>query len=95
MDDPRPSSSSAPDPSPLVPGEEGDRWVLVPATDVEGADAPKVFHWEDLQQELARLWSLSAALASVTGRKASLAARLDSALEVLYFWIRILPTSDF
>jgi hypothetical protein len=92
MDDPGPSSPAAPDPSPPVPGEEGDRWVLVPATDVDGADAPKVFHWEDLQQELARLWSLSATLASARVRTASLAARLDSALEVLYSWIRILPT---
>ncbi|GJN07098.1 hypothetical protein PR202_ga24893 [Eleusine coracana subsp. coracana] len=78
MDDPGPSSA-APDHSPA--DEEGDRWVLVPASEIEGADAPKVFHWEDLQQELARLWSLSAALQTARARKADLAARLESGLE--------------
>ncbi|KAL6597427.1 hypothetical protein ACP70R_046867 [Stipagrostis hirtigluma subsp. patula] len=76
MEDPGPPPSAAPDPAP-----EGDRWVLVPAAEVEGADAPRVFHWEDLQQELARLWSLSAALQAARDRKANLAARLESALE--------------
>ncbi|KAK3136031.1 hypothetical protein QOZ80_5BG0427050 [Eleusine coracana subsp. coracana] len=78
MDDPGPPSAADPTPA---DEEEGDRWVLVPAREVQGADAPKVFHWEDLQQELARLWSLSAALQAGRERKADLAARLDSALE--------------
>ncbi|KAL6905704.1 hypothetical protein ACP4OV_003305 [Aristida adscensionis] len=86
---PPPPSAAAPDPDPAPPPGEGegeglgeeDRWVVVPAAEVEGADAPKVFHWEDLQQELARLWSLSAALQAAGDRKALLAARLDSALE--------------
>ncbi|TVU50713.1 hypothetical protein EJB05_02100 [Eragrostis curvula] len=78
MDDPGPSSAAT-DPSPA--DEEGDRWVLVPASEVEGADAPKVFNWEDLQQELALLWSLSSALSSARDRKANLAARLESAIE--------------
>jgi hypothetical protein len=56
--------------------------VVVPASEVPGADAPKVIDWEDLQQELARVWSLSAALATARERKALLAARLQSALEV-------------
>ncbi|XP_066356393.1 vacuolar protein sorting 38-like [Miscanthus floridulus] len=91
MEDPAPSSA-APDPPlhpppstlphPQPPEEEGDGWVLVPASEVEGAHAPKVIHWDDLQQELARLWSLSAALQPAGDRKAHLAARLESALQV-------------
>ncbi|WVZ88167.1 hypothetical protein U9M48_034715 [Paspalum notatum var. saurae] len=85
MEDPGPSSA-APDPpsSPPqapAPQEEGDGWVLLPAGEVEGIHAPKVIHWDDLQQELARLWSLSAALQAARDRKAQLAARLESALE--------------
>ncbi|RLN31118.1 hypothetical protein C2845_PM05G06590 [Panicum miliaceum] len=79
MEDPGPSSA-APEPSPPPP-EEGDGWVLLPPSEVEGIDDPKVIHWEDLQQELARLWSLSAALQSVRDRKAQLAARLESSIE--------------
>lgn len=56
--------------------------MLVPASEVEGAHAPKVIHWDDLQQELARLWSLSAALQPAEDRKAHLTARLESALQV-------------
>lgn len=87
--DPGPSSASA-DPSPPEEEEEGEeeeagssssRWVIVPGSEVLGADAPKVVGWEELQQELARLWSLSAALAAARDRKAGLAARLESALE--------------
>jgi len=83
MEDPGPSSA-APEPSPTSPPpEEGYGWVLLPLSEVEGVDDPKVIHWEDLQQELARLWSLSAALQSVRDRKAQLATRLESALEVI------------
>ena len=83
MEDPGPSSA-APEPSPTSPPpEEGDGWVLLPPSEVEGIDDPKVIHWEDLQQELARLWSLSAALQSGRDRKAQLDARLESALEVI------------
>ncbi|XBH68989.1 hypothetical protein VPH35_096998 [Triticum aestivum] len=89
--DPGPSSASA-DPSPPEEEEEeeeeeerdsstGSTWVFVPGSEVLGADAPKVVGWEELQQELARLWSLSAALAAARDRKAGLAARLESALE--------------
>ena len=88
--DPGPSSASA-DPSPPEEEEEeeeeerdsstGSTWVVVPGSEVLGADAPKVVGWEELQQELARLWSLSAALAAARDRKAGLAARLESALE--------------
>uniref|UniRef100_A0ACD5XPM5 Uncharacterized protein n=1 Tax=Avena sativa TaxID=4498 RepID=A0ACD5XPM5_AVESA len=87
--DPGPSSASA-DPSPPEEEEEeeeeGDsssssRWVVVPGNEVLGASAPKVVGWEELQQELARLWSLSAALAAARDRRAGLAARLESTLE--------------
>jgi UV radiation resistance-associated gene protein len=57
--------------------------VLVPASDVEGSHAPEAIHWDDLQQELARLWSLSAALQSVGERKAHLAGRIESAIQVI------------
>jgi len=57
--------------------------VILPPSEVEGIGDPKVIHWEDQQQELARLWSLSAALQSGRDRKAQLAARLESALEVI------------
>ncbi|KAF0902121.1 hypothetical protein E2562_014375 [Oryza meyeriana var. granulata] len=81
--EPGPSSSACADhPPPPEEDEEGGRgWVLVPASEVAGADTPKVIDWEDLQQELARVWSLSAALAPARERKAQLAARLQSALE--------------
>jgi hypothetical protein len=82
MEDPGPSSAAAPE-APPPPPEEGDGWVLLPPSEVEGVDDPKVVHWEDLQQELARLWSLSAALQAARDRKAHLAARLESALEVI------------
>jgi hypothetical protein len=41
-----------------------------------------IIHWDALQQELARLWSLSAALLPVEDRKAHFSARLESALQV-------------
>uniref|UniRef100_A0A0D9WU52 Uncharacterized protein n=1 Tax=Leersia perrieri TaxID=77586 RepID=A0A0D9WU52_9ORYZ len=88
MELPGPPSSSAcaapdhPPPPEAEEEEEGGRgWVVVPASEVPGADAPKVIDWEDLQQELARVWSLSSALAAARDRKAQLAARLQSALE--------------
>ncbi|PUZ62820.1 hypothetical protein GQ55_3G017400 [Panicum hallii var. hallii] len=83
MEDPGPSSAAPepPPPPPPPPPEEGAGWVLLPPSEVEGIDDPKVIHWEDLQQELARLWSLSAALQSVRDRKAKLAARLESSIE--------------
>lgn len=62
-------------------GGGGSTWVVVPAGEVLGAGSPKVVGWEELQQELARLWSLSAALAAARDRKAALAARLESALQ--------------
>ncbi|CAN6380440.1 unnamed protein product [Urochloa humidicola] len=81
MEDPGPSSATPDPPRPSPPLEEGDGWVLLPPGEVEGVDAPKVIHWEDLQQELARLWSLSTALQASRERKARLATRLESAIE--------------
>ena len=83
MEDPGPSSAAPEPPPPSPPPEEEDGWVILPPSEVEGIGDPKVIHWEDLQQELARLWSLSAALQSGWDRKAQLAARLESALEVI------------
>ena len=83
MEDPGPSSAAPEPPPPSPPPEEEDGWVILPPSEVEGIGDPKVIHWEDLQQELARLWSLSAALQSVRDRKAQLAARLDSSIEVI------------
>nr|AWA44606.1 UPI0001A870D1 related cluster [Saccharum spontaneum] len=40
-----------------------------------------IIHWDALQQELARLWSPSAALLPVGDRKAHFSARLESALQ--------------
>lgn len=62
--------------------EEASGWAIVAAEDVEGAEAPKVVEWEDLQQELARLWSLVAALGKAKERKETLARRLESIIEV-------------
>lgn len=56
-------------------GGGGSTWVVVPAGEVLGAGSPKVVGWEELQQELARLWSLSAARDCKTG--------LESALELV------------
>ncbi|XP_039787164.1 PHD finger protein ING2-like [Panicum virgatum] len=81
MEDPGPSSAATEPPPPSPPLEEEDGWVILPPSEVEGIGDPKVIHWEDLQQELARLWSLSAALQSGRDCKAQLAARLESALE--------------
>ncbi|XP_019705892.1 vacuolar protein sorting 38 isoform X2 [Elaeis guineensis] len=49
---------------------------------IEGVETPKIVDWEDLQQELARLWSLSAALKKAKERKESLAQKLESIIEV-------------
>ncbi|CAA7406128.1 unnamed protein product [Spirodela intermedia] len=41
----------------------------------------KVIEWEDLQQELARLWSLSSALRKAKERKEALALKLESVIK--------------
>lgn len=52
---------------------------------IEGVETPKIIEWEDLQQELARLWSLSSALKKAKERKESLAQKLESIIEVGFF----------
>lgn len=47
----------------------------------------KVIEWEDFEQELARLWSLSSALEEAKQQKESLKQKLDSLIKV-YFWPR-------
>ena len=43
----------------------------------------KVIEWEDFEQELARLWSLSSALKEAKEKKDSLQEKLNSLLQVL------------
>lgn len=59
-------------------------WQLVSAADVAGVEAPKVVEWEDMEQEIARLWSLSSALRMDNERKEVLSQRLDSIIQVLF-----------
>ena len=42
----------------------------------------KIIEWEDLQQELARAWSLSSALRTAKERKESLAQKLEEVIKV-------------
>ncbi|XP_074562868.1 vacuolar protein sorting 38-like isoform X1 [Curcuma longa] len=66
---------SALDPSPRP---ESSEWTVFDAHEIKGADSPKIVDWEDLQQELARLWSLSSALNKAKERKEALSQRLES-----------------
>jgi hypothetical protein len=43
---------------------------------------PKVIEWEDFEEELARLWSLSAALTGAKEKKQSLQQRLEALVQV-------------
>ncbi|PKA57924.1 hypothetical protein AXF42_Ash012463 [Apostasia shenzhenica] len=54
----------------------------LPVEEIVGCQNPKIIEWEELQQELARLWSLSSALKNAKERKNSLALRLESVIEV-------------
>lgn len=47
-----------------------------------GCDKPKIIEWEELQQELARLWSLSSALKEANELKNSLSQRVESVIDV-------------
>ncbi|KAF3327247.1 UV radiation resistance-associated protein [Carex littledalei] len=62
-------------------GAEVD-WQVVSSDDVAGVEAPRVVEWEDMEQEIARLWSLSAALRTAKERKEVLSQRLDSIIKV-------------
>ncbi|XP_068640589.1 vacuolar protein sorting 38 [Aristolochia californica] len=63
---------------------EEDTMATTTSTDeIEmNGQAPKIIEWEELQQELARLWSLSSALKKAKERKEYLAQRLESAIQV-------------
>ncbi|KAJ6804893.1 UV radiation resistance-associated gene protein isoform X2 [Iris pallida] len=49
---------------------------------VVGVESPKVVEWEELQQELARLWSLSSTLAKARERKESLSRKIEDFVKV-------------
>ncbi|KAK9124952.1 hypothetical protein Scep_013798 [Stephania cephalantha] len=53
-----------------------------PAEPAIESEAPKVIEWEELEQELARLWSLSSALNKSKDRKADLHRMLEPLIEV-------------
>ncbi|WOK99130.1 UV radiation resistance-associated protein [Canna indica] len=74
-----PDRISGPD---LPPEAELSEWAICNGEAIEGVENPKIVDWEDLQQELARLWSLSSALKKAKERKESLAQRLESIIEV-------------
>lgn len=46
------------------------------------SENPKVIEWEDLDEGLARLWSLSAALAKAKEKKQSLQQSLKALIQV-------------
>ncbi|KAG9441876.1 hypothetical protein H6P81_017730 [Aristolochia fimbriata] len=50
--------------------------------EIHGQDRPKIIEWEELQQELARLCSLSSALQKARERKEYLAQKLQPAIQV-------------
>lgn len=82
------TAAAAPDPSPSAPNPmQGEEWVLyVVDKGINGLDNPKVIEWDDLQQELARLWSLTSELNSAKERKEALAQRLESVIKVRAWW---------
>ena len=49
---------------------------------VIGSENPKIIEWEELQQELARLWSLSSALKKAKEKKDSLSQRIEAIIKV-------------
>ena len=68
---------------PLSSSSESSR-----SSDPENA---KVIEWEDFEQELARLWSLSSALQEAKQHKESLKQKLDSLIQVSFSPYRLLP----
>lgn len=53
-----------------------------PGEEIIGCENPKIVDWEEMQQELARLCSLSSALTKGNERKESLSTQLQSVIEV-------------
>lgn len=60
---------------------ERDR-SLSSETSKNDPENPKVFEWEDFEEELARLWSLSAALKEAKEKKQSLEQKLGPLIQV-------------
>ncbi|XP_020113639.1 UV radiation resistance-associated gene protein-like isoform X1 [Ananas comosus] len=69
-----PDRSDGPDPP--DPGSAAEA-----AAEEEDAEAPKVVEWDELQEELARLWSLSSAAHEAKERKDALTRRIESILK--------------
>lgn len=57
---------------------------------VVASEKPKIIDWEELQQELARLWSLSSALKKAEEKKESLGQRIEAIIKVGPFSIPFL-----
>lgn len=57
---------------------------LVPSVQSQHSDQEnaEVIEWEDFEQELARLWSLSSALKEAKEKKESLQRKLESDIQV-------------
>lgn len=60
---------------------ERDR-SLSSETSKSDPENPKVFEWEDFEEELARLWSLSAALKEAKEKKQNLEQKLGPLIQV-------------
>ncbi|XP_058080015.1 vacuolar protein sorting 38-like isoform X3 [Magnolia sinica] len=58
-----------------------DLGAFASPNDDKAAESVKVVEWEDLQQELARLWSLSSALKKAKERKDLLSQKLESLIQ--------------
>lgn len=54
------------------------------STRLSDPENAKVIEWEDFEQELARLWSLSSALQEAKQQKESLKQKLDSLIQVSF-----------
>ncbi|ONK78317.1 uncharacterized protein A4U43_C02F17190 [Asparagus officinalis] len=72
------ASSAAPPPA---DSEEKEMIVI-------GSDNPKIIEWEELQQELARLWSLSSALNKAKEKKEELSERIEAIIKVREEYLR-------
>jgi hypothetical protein len=67
-------------------------WQVVSPADVAGVEEPKVVEWEDMEQEIARLWSLSSALREAKERKEVLSESLNSFIKVSFFFPSLLSS---
>jgi hypothetical protein len=65
-------------------------WQVVSPADVAGVEEPKVVEWEDMEQEIARLWSLSSPLRKAKDRKDALSQSLDSIIKVSFLSLLLL-----